>query len=140
MKRGLSIFTLLLASAILLVHVVMPHHHHDEDVCFVNTHCDGEAEASGDADHDHEHDGSRDIEHCVLEQLVVLPAGTNEFDKKLIPAESKTDFICQQAVSTDIPYGNSRASYAWMNSVRGSLSIIPGHTVSGPGLRAPPIV
>lgn len=72
-KKFTSIFFILLANIVLLVHSVVPHHHHKAEVCIDNSHCESEADNHNYSceENNHEHDSSNNNEYCILKQLVV---------------------------------------------------------------------
>ena len=74
LKKAISLFFLLLANVIILVHIAIPHIHHSNTVvCFGVTHCEEHDEAHSHS-HDtgcHTHDDGEGLEECPLKEQYV---------------------------------------------------------------------
>jgi len=40
MKKGITIFSIILVTIALMASMLIPHHHHGDEVCFVDSHCE----------------------------------------------------------------------------------------------------
>ncbi len=80
MKKGAAIFFILLANIIILAHAVVPHHHLPHQTFLITSQCaenkDGHHLPISDIDHNHDNDNKSDNEHCLLNQVIVLPTNT----------------------------------------------------------------
>lgn len=81
-KKITAFSFLFLANIILLAHGVLPHHHHEQQVCFINTHCTGDAAIHNhnSTEHSHQHDGT-DNANCILKQAVIIPSSQSRILK-----------------------------------------------------------
>ncbi|HET6558464.1 MAG TPA: DUF6769 family protein [Prolixibacteraceae bacterium] len=141
-RKRIAIFFVLFATALLLVHAVVPHHHHKDHICLSANHCqsDDHAHQHNAPLNDHRHDGQSDSEFCVLKQAVFIPSTQeNQLDKYWHGNDKPFSLLDFQAIVFD---------NEWKSTLPGS--VLPGRefilpfvaynfTDSSCGLRAPPV-
>ncbi len=142
-KRGLSIFFIMIANIILLAGIAIPHHHHDSEFCFVSTRCQtySETHEHCNTKHNHEHHGESKTDYCILGQVFVIPSN-----------QVKQEYKCLDFPENRVSYNQFQANLPDLELI----SFVPGYLYSSQpplillsychysslalGLRAPPVV
>ncbi len=70
-RKSLTVFFILIANIILLVHAVIPHHSHQNEVCLGNAHIQANSVAYNSCSN-HKHSNEKETEGCALNKVVVV--------------------------------------------------------------------
>jgi len=142
-KRGLSIFFIMIANIVLLAGIAIPHHHHDSEFCFVSTHCQAysKAQEQGITKHNHEHHGESKTDYCILGQVFVIPSNQVKQEYKCLDfPDNRVNYNQFQAILPDLELISFVPIYFY--STQPPLVFLSYYRYSSIalGLRAPPVV
>ena len=143
LKRVSALFFIPLASIVIFANVIIPHHHHKSEVCIVISHCetDKESDKHNTDGHEHEHDGDNNTQHCVINQVFILPA--NQVKQEIKSLDFSDNIFSSDQFHANLinKNFNSLAPLILFNTQSSLLSSSYCHFVqNGLGMRAPPIV
>ena len=134
-----ALFFILIANIILLANAAIPHHHHKSEVCIVGSHCKADEHKTD--GHKHGHDGDNNADHCVLNQVFIIPANQVKQEIKSLDFSDNTINHNQfQANPIDLELISLVSIYLLKTQPSLLFSSYCRYVQSSLGMRAPPIV